>query len=74
MQKSEWAESIAKTLCTLSPTSLKVTKKAIEEGARKDLAGCLVTEYRLLWACLNKNSDFAEGMILSYIKFASSKM
>ncbi|XP_016842356.1 3-hydroxyisobutyryl-CoA hydrolase, mitochondrial [Nasonia vitripennis] len=60
--KSEWAQQIAETLNKVSPTALKVTKKAIEEGSNKTLAESLVTEYRLACACLNKDSDFAEGV------------
>lgn len=45
----------------MSPTALKVTKRAIEEGRERNLAECLIVEYRLAYACLNKDSDFAEG-------------
>ncbi|XP_014206608.1 3-hydroxyisobutyryl-CoA hydrolase, mitochondrial [Copidosoma floridanum] len=60
--KSEWALKVVETLNKMSPTALKVTKKAIEEGRKKSLAECLVTEYRLACTSLNKNSDFAEGV------------
>ncbi|CAB0035206.1 unnamed protein product [Trichogramma brassicae] len=61
-EKSEWAKNVIETLSKLSPTSLKVTKKAFDEGIKKNLAECLSTEYRLVWACLNRNSDFYEGV------------
>ncbi|XP_014225713.1 3-hydroxyisobutyryl-CoA hydrolase, mitochondrial-like [Trichogramma pretiosum] len=61
-EKSEWAENVIETLSKLSPTSLKVTKKAFDEGIKKNFAECLSTEYRLVWACLNRNSDFYEGV------------
>ena len=59
--KSDWALSILEMLKKGSPTSLKVTKKEIDEGASKSLAECLKIEYRLACACLTKDSDFAEG-------------
>ncbi|XP_011497619.1 PREDICTED: 3-hydroxyisobutyryl-CoA hydrolase, mitochondrial [Ceratosolen solmsi marchali] len=60
--KSEWVQNIIKMLNKMSPTALKVTKKAIDEGSKKSLAECLIMEYRLVCACLKKNSDFAEGV------------
>lgn len=45
----------------MSPSSLKITKKAIDEGNEKSLAECLEIEYRLACSALHKNSDFYEG-------------
>lgn len=45
----------------VSPTSLKVTKKALDKGAQLDLAGSLIMEYRLACACLTRDGDFYEG-------------
>lgn len=45
----------------MSPSSLKVTKKAIDEASGKSLAECLQIEYRLACTALNKDSDFYEG-------------
>ena len=62
--KSEWAQKVAETLNKMSPTSLKVTKRAIDEGINKTLAECLIMEYRLCYACLQKDSDFVEGKFI----------
>ncbi|KAI4493646.1 hypothetical protein M0804_001822 [Polistes exclamans] len=59
---SEWASQIVQILLKMSPTSLKVTKKCIEEGSKLTLRECLRMEYRLSCACLHKNSDFYEGV------------
>jgi 3-hydroxyisobutyryl-CoA hydrolase len=67
--KSEWAQNILKMLNKMSPTALKVTKKAIDEGSNKSLAECLIMEYRLVCACLKKSSDFAEGNCFSSFFF-----
>lgn len=57
---TEWATKLLETLSTMSPTSLKISKQAIEEGASKDLQECLATEYRLaVHAC--EGHDFYEG-------------
>ncbi|XP_023314512.1 3-hydroxyisobutyryl-CoA hydrolase, mitochondrial-like isoform X3 [Trichogramma pretiosum] len=61
-KNTDWTRGIVETLNKVSPTSLKVTKRAIEEGASKTLAECLRMEYRLACACLTKDSDFAEGV------------
>lgn len=58
----------------MSPTALKVTKRAVDEGSKKSLAECLITEYRLSCACLNKNSDFAEGNFIFKLLFLKSKI
>ena len=60
-EKSEWADSVVGVLKTMSPTSLKVTKKALEIGAQQGLSECLKIEYRLACACLRRDSDFYEG-------------
>ncbi|KAM0726829.1 3-hydroxyisobutyryl-CoA hydrolase, mitochondrial [Formica fusca] len=59
---SEWAQKNVETLLKMSPSSLKVSKKAIDEGNGKSLAECLEIEYRLAYTALNKNSDFYEGV------------
>ncbi|XP_076295788.1 3-hydroxyisobutyryl-CoA hydrolase [Lasioglossum baleicum] len=62
-EKSEWAEKTVKTLLKMSPTSLKVTMKAIQKGSTLNLADCLKMEYRL--ACnygLCQTKDFSEGV------------
>ncbi|XP_015190627.1 PREDICTED: 3-hydroxyisobutyryl-CoA hydrolase, mitochondrial-like isoform X2 [Polistes dominula] len=65
---SEWANQIVQILLKMSPTSLKVTKKCIEEGSKLTLRECLKMEYRLSCACLHKNSDFYEGVTTLLIK------
>ncbi|XP_043478549.1 3-hydroxyisobutyryl-CoA hydrolase, mitochondrial [Leptopilina heterotoma] len=61
-EKSQWGDSVIETLRKVSPTSLKVTKKALDKGANFDLAESLIMEYRLACACLSKDDDFYEGV------------
>lgn len=59
---SEWAQKNVEILLKMSPTALKVSKKAIDEGNEKSLAECLEIECRLAYSFLNKESDFYEGV------------
>lgn len=62
-EKSEWAEKTVKTLLKMSPTSLKVTMKAIQKGSTLQLADCLKMEYRLVCNYgLCRTKDFSEGV------------
>jgi len=45
----------------MSPSSLKIAKKAIDEANGKSLAECLEIEYRLACSALQEGSDFYEG-------------
>lgn len=45
----------------MSPSSLKITKRALDEGSRKSLAECLEMEYRLGCTAVGEDSDFHEG-------------
>ncbi|XP_011166171.1 3-hydroxyisobutyryl-CoA hydrolase, mitochondrial isoform X1 [Solenopsis invicta] len=59
---SDWAQKNMETLLKMSPSSLKITKKAIDEGKGKSLAECLKIEYRLACTALNRDGDFYEGV------------
>ncbi|XP_011334495.2 3-hydroxyisobutyryl-CoA hydrolase, mitochondrial isoform X1 [Ooceraea biroi] len=59
---SEWAQKNVEVLLKMSPSSLKITKKAIDEGSKKSLAECLEMEYRLAYTALGEESDFHEGV------------
>ncbi|XP_026670784.1 3-hydroxyisobutyryl-CoA hydrolase, mitochondrial isoform X1 [Ceratina calcarata] len=59
---SEWAEKTLNMLSKASPTSLKVTMRAIQSGSTLNLADCLKMEYRLACAAMSKTSDFCEGV------------
>ncbi|TKS67554.1 3-hydroxyisobutyryl-CoA hydrolase, mitochondrial [Collichthys lucidus] len=58
---SEFANKQAETLSKMSPTSLKITFKQLQEGATLSLPEVLVMEYRLSQACM-KGCDFYEGV------------
>ncbi|XP_052868699.1 3-hydroxyisobutyryl-CoA hydrolase, mitochondrial [Anopheles cruzii] len=58
---SEWAHSTLKLLHKMSPTSLVVTQKQLELGAKMDLKTCLRMEYRLA-VHHAIDSDFKEGV------------
>ena len=57
----EWAEAQRDHLMKMSPTSMKLTLRALREGRGDDLAGCLVREYRLVSA-IKSGHDFFEGV------------
>lgn len=57
---SDWAIKTIETLKKMSPTSLKVTLKIINEGAKLSLIEALQVEYRVAVGCLNQH-DFYEG-------------
>lgn len=59
---SEWAQKTLNMLSKASPTSLKVTLRAIQSGSTLHLADCLKMEYRLACAYMSKTSDFCEGV------------
>ncbi|KAE8299556.1 3-hydroxyisobutyryl-CoA hydrolase, mitochondrial [Larimichthys crocea] len=58
---SEFANKQAETLSKMSPTSLKITFKQLQEGATLSLPEVLVMEYRLSQACM-RGCDFYEGV------------
>jgi len=49
----------------MSPFSLKVTKRALDEGSELTLAECLQMEFRLSQRFVADN-DFAEGCLKFY--------
>uniref|UniRef100_A0A8C5FET3 3-hydroxyisobutyryl-CoA hydrolase n=1 Tax=Gadus morhua TaxID=8049 RepID=A0A8C5FET3_GADMO len=49
------------TLARMSPTSLKITFRQLEQGAAMSLQDVLVMEYRLCQACM-RGKDFYEGV------------
>lgn len=58
---SEWSDNTLKLLSKMSPTSLKVTLKQLDYGAKMNLNECLQMEYRIAVNCL-ANKDFYEGV------------
>ncbi|KYN43172.1 3-hydroxyisobutyryl-CoA hydrolase, mitochondrial, partial [Trachymyrmex septentrionalis] len=59
---SDWAQKNIDVLLKMSPSSLKITKKAIDEGKEKSLADCLKIEFRLACTALTRDGDFYEGV------------
>jgi enoyl-CoA hydratase/carnithine racemase len=59
--ESPWTEQTLTTLKQKSPTSLKVTLKALRRGLIVDLATCLQMEYRLCEHFMQSH-DFYEGV------------
>ncbi len=57
----DWAQAQAATLRKMSPTSCKLTLRALREGARADIAEALRTEYRIVCA-IKHGHDFFEGV------------
>jgi enoyl-CoA hydratase/carnithine racemase len=57
----DWAQAQAATLRKMSPTSCKLTFRALREGARLDIAGALRNEYRIVCA-IKHGHDFFEGV------------
>lgn len=58
---SEWALQQIELLSKMSPTSLKITLRQLQEGGTLSLADCLKMEYRLTQRCMEDN-DFYEGI------------
>lgn len=58
---SEWCHQTAETILTKSPTSLKVTLKALQKATSLDFESCMKMEYRLVNHFL-KGQDFYEGV------------
>ena len=59
--QSEWSKTQLDTLFKMSPTSLKVTFKANQEGAKMTLPDNLKMEFRITYRML-ENHDFYEGV------------
>ncbi|KAL3317732.1 hypothetical protein Ciccas_003609 [Cichlidogyrus casuarinus] len=57
----EWAKMTLATMKQMSPTSLKVTLKQLQEGMKLNLQQVLQMEFRLSQNCL-LNGDFPEGV------------
>ncbi|KAF5295067.1 hypothetical protein FQA39_LY13218 [Lamprigera yunnana] len=58
---TEWANGTIAMLKKMSPTSLKVSLKALTQGSSMNLDQCLEIEYRIAVGCL-RNKDFFEGV------------
>ena len=56
-----WARGVAQTLASRSPTSLKLTLKALREGKKLDFDACMRMEYRLTLRVL-RGHDLYEGV------------
>lgn len=59
---SEWAAATLRTLATKSPTSLRITFRALREGRRLTLAEALRREYRLAVRIVRARGDLREGV------------
>jgi enoyl-CoA hydratase len=60
-EKIPFAAQIHDLMLTRSPTSLKLTLRALRKAAVLDFDGCMAMEYRL--ACyFTENHDFFEGI------------
>ena len=57
----DWALSTHATIAAMSPTSLKLTLRALREGAGSDIEGALRTEYRIV-SHIQSGHDFYEGV------------
>lgn len=60
-EDSDWARDTLAHLGTRSPTSLKITFRALQEGAWLDFDQAMVMEYRLSQACI-AGHDLREGI------------
>ncbi len=57
----DWAQSTHATIAAMSPTSLKLTLRALRAGAGSDIEGALRTEYRVV-SHIQGGHDFYEGV------------
>ncbi|XP_070566285.1 3-hydroxyisobutyryl-CoA hydrolase, mitochondrial-like isoform X2 [Ptychodera flava] len=58
---SEWANKQLQTLLKMSPTSMKITLRQLQEGERMSFADCFTMEYRISQGCIDGH-DFYEGV------------
>jgi len=58
---TEWALQQIEVLNKMSPTSMKITLRQLQEGSKLNLAECLKMEYRLSQRFM-KGNDFYEGI------------
>lgn len=61
-ESAAWPAEQLEVLRTKSPTSLKLTLRALREGAGLDVEEALARELGLSVACLDDGSDFYEGV------------
>ncbi len=57
----DWAQKQHATIARMSPTSCKLTLRALREGASLNIAGALQNEYRVVCA-IKHGKDFYEGI------------
>jgi enoyl-CoA hydratase len=57
----EWAQSLASTIRTKSPTSLKITLRELREGRALDFDACMQMEFRMVSRVI-AGHDFYEGV------------
>lgn len=60
-EESEWAAQQLETLGRMSPTSMKLTRKAIADGRTQSVDDCLKMEFRLVSRIMQAH-DFYEGV------------
>jgi len=60
-QGDDWAQAQRATILRMSPTSCKLTLRALREGRALSIAGALENEYRLVCA-IKRGHDFYEGI------------
>ena len=58
---SAWADKTLKTLNKMSPNSLKITLRQLQDGKKLDLKKCLEMEFKIVMNCM-KAPDFTEGI------------
>ncbi len=56
-----WADKTLKTLNKMSPNSLKITMRQLQDGKNLDLKKCLEMEFKVVMNCM-KAPDFTEGI------------
>ncbi|XP_057339589.1 3-hydroxyisobutyryl-CoA hydrolase, mitochondrial isoform X1 [Microplitis mediator] len=59
---TEWSKIVLENLQKMSPSSLKITKEALDRGKNLTFDECLKMEYRLAWRACDRSSDFYEGV------------
>jgi enoyl-CoA hydratase len=60
-EATPWAEETLAVLAAKSPTSLKLTFRALKEGTALDFEAAMIMEYRLCQYCMDGH-DFFEGV------------
>jgi enoyl-CoA hydratase len=66
-ERDDWAASVASSIRTKSPTSLKISLRELREGRQRAFDDCMRMEFRMVSRVM-EGSDFFEGVRATIIE------